>query len=55
MTITLENGKYLTNGKEFKDLNWQELDQLNKYFKSIKKDLKAFRKEQKLIVEFEVL
>jgi len=55
MTITLENGKYLTNGKEFKDLNWQELDQLNKYFKSIKKDLKAFRKEQKAILNLPVL
>ena len=55
MIIELKNGKYLTNGKEFKDLDWNELDQLNKYFKTIKKELKAFNKEQKLILNLPVL
>ena len=46
MIIELVNGKYLTNGKEYKDLNELERQDLNNYFIQIK-----YEKEQELYLQ----
>ena len=46
MIIQLVNGKYLTNGKEYKDLNELERQDLNNYFIQIK-----YEKEQELYLQ----
>jgi hypothetical protein len=46
MIIELVNGKYLTNGKEYKDLNELERQDLNNYFIQIK-----YEKEQELYLK----
>ncbi len=46
MRIELINGKYLTNGKEYKDLNELERQDLNNYFIQIK-----YEKEQELYLQ----
>ena len=46
MIIELKNGKYLTNGKEYKDLNELERQDLNNYFIQIK-----YEKEQELYLQ----
>ena len=46
MIIELVNGKYLTNGKEYKDLNELERQDLNNYFIQIK-----YEKEKELYLQ----
>jgi len=46
MIIELVNGKYLTNGKEYKDLNELERQDLNNFFIQIK-----YEKEQELYLQ----
>lgn len=46
MIIELVNGKYLTNGKEYKDLNELERQDLNNYFIQIK-----YEKEQETYLQ----
>ena len=46
MRIELVNGKYLTNGKEYKDLNALERQDLNNFFIQIK-----YEKEQELYLQ----
>jgi len=46
MIIELVNGKYLTNGKEYKDLNELERQDLNNYFIQIK-----YEKKQELYLQ----
>ncbi len=46
MIIELVKGKYLTNGKEYKDLNELERQDLNNYFIQIK-----YEKEQELYLK----
>lgn len=46
MIIELVNGKYRTNGKEYKDLNELERQDLNNFFIQIK-----YEKEQELYLQ----